>query len=526
LLQDTNQCLSVLVPQAKCDFLVTFKSKKLGQTTDSFKLTYINQENNLTAEPTLGVLGVKTKVVPTGSIKASWTFNGESEPNFGKSRVEDITVIYVNVKNESDIDAIVNKPELLGQDFKLIDFNNCLTKINAQSSCTFKIQFDSQNAGKYENGFKIELTDETETFVTLLETILKGEKVAGSAAPVVTISEFDAQGLEFGEVAVGSQYNKLLEINNKNGQDLVVSLDEILFSGSSDFNFTGGEFPGTRGTCKRIVRAGRCLVEVTFAPKSIGAKTNLLTMKSSSQNILKTSLSGTGVENSSGTCDNKSDYLFFAEGKFNTKDKSIVYPYHTSLKTTPQKLSLLYGLEINERFNCLNCEGVKDAMVLSRYNNITWPKNDFVDAKVQVHVGKVHKTRKWLYTEMLCLQNSAEKICSGELFDKVGEKSWYALLNMNFFNTRPGPVNLEFNNMLFDDRKFSTVTTADGQQIDMAVIMKSLSIGELYNLSAEKVENILRTGFLNVILVDDLKNVSYPRLLVTAKKDLTCEKMD
>ena len=249
-------------------------------------------------------------------------------------------------------------------------------------------------------------------------------------------------------------------------------------------------------------------------------------LKSSSQSVLKTILSGAGIENTSNSCENKSDYLFFAEGKFNPKDPSVVYPYYTSLKTTSQKLSLLYGLEINKRFDCQDCEGVKDAMVLSRYYNISWPKDVMIDAKVQVHVGKVHETRKWLYTEMLCLQNNREKICSGELFDKVGEQSWYALLNTNFFNSRKGPVNLEFNNMLFDDQKFSTVTTSAGKKIDMAVIIKTLSISELYNLSTVEVENILRAGFLNVILVDDLKNVSYPRLLVTAKKEKNCENLE
>ena len=85
-------------------------------------------------------------------------------------------------------------------------------------------------------------------------------------------------------------------------------------------------------------------------------------------------------------------------------------------------------------------------------------------------------------------------------------------------------MNLEFNNLLFGEEKLSTARTAEGLDIDIAVIMKSLSIGELYNLPSEQVENILRTGFLNVILVDDLKNVSYTRLHVTAKKEITCEK--
>lgn len=523
-LQDINQCLSVLVPKVKCDFLVTFKSNKLGLRSDTFLLTYINQDANLTEEASLSVIGTKTKVIPTGWLKASWSFNGDKDGNFGKSRVEDNSSVYVNLKNESEMDAFVSNIELTGPAFKISDANNCLTKILASSSCTFKIIFSANEMKTYESSFKLELVDETETLAVVLDAVLNGEKVIGSPAPVVTISEFDAQGLKFGDVSVGNKYNKFLEISNQNNQDLVVSLDEITLLGSNDFTFTGGEFPGARGTCKRLMKAGRCLVEVTFSPSSEGEKINQLSIKSSNQDILRTQLIGQGIGNIEPNCQDKSDYLFFSEGQFDLKDKSVVYPYVTSLSTSTSKLALKYGIETNFRHDCINCESILDAMILTRFNKIEWPKDDYLDAKIQVNVEKVTASRNWLQTEMLCIQNSVDKLCSGQTFDKAGEPSWYALLNKNFFNKRSGPVNSEFLNLLLADQNMTTrKTIKTGKNIDFAKAMSTLSIAELYGLSADHAENILRAGFLNVILVDDLKNVSYPRLLVTAKKDFICE---
>lgn len=524
ILADINNCLAVIEPEGKCSFVLNFNATNVGQLSDVVKFIYLNQDNNLVSENSLNVTAITTKPAPTGWLKVSWTFNGGANADFGKSRVEDGTVIYVTLKNEDQVDAFLSQSSITNNEFSILD-NDCLNKIPAQSSCTVKIKFDSSVAGLHSSPINLKFSDESGDLMVSLETDLKGEKVAGSVAPVVAVSDFDAPGLNFGAVTLGSKYNKLLEISNKNNQDLVVSLDEINFTGSKDFSFAGGEFPGTRGTCKKLVTTGRCLIELTFNPKNLGQQNNLLTIKSSAQNVLKTTLSGKGVENTNNSCQNKSDYLFFAEGKFDLKDSSIVYPYHTSLSSTPQKLSLLYGLETNKRYSCANCEAVQDSMVLNRYNNLNWPKSDFLQANLQVHVGKTHNTRKWLYTEMLCMQNTVDRICSGELFNKEGEKSWYALLNKSFFNTRPGPINIKFNNMLFDDQSFTTQTTSDGLKIDNAMIMKTLNLADLYDLSQQRVENILRAGFLNVILVDDLKSITYPRLQVTSKKDMNCEQI-
>lgn len=519
---DSNACLTVVEPGAKCNFVVTFKSKKLGFRNTNLKFSYINQNFKLEAQKNLDLTGIKIKANPKDVLKLSWSFNDEKVANFGKSRVEDSTVIYVTIKNEDTVDAYLQEQSFPSEYFTILD-NACLDKIEVGSFCTFKVKFETDIAGLHERSFGLNYSDDSGDLFVALETVFRGEKVAGSAAPIITISEFDSHGLDFGEVSLGNKYDKLLEVTNTNNQDLVVSLDEIFLQGSADFNFTGGKFPGTRGTCKRLVAAGRCLIEFTFIPTSLGKQHNLLTLRSTSQKILKTELLGTGIENSQKPCQHKSDYLFFSEGKFNPKHSSIVYPYLTSVPTSKQKLSLLYGLETNKRYNCSNCEAVQDAMVLSRYNNINWPESDFLHANIQVHVGKVHHSRKWLYTEMLCIQNTMDKICSGELFNKEKEQSWYALLNKNFFNTRPGPVNLEFNNMLFKDERHISRTTAEGIKIDQAMIMNTLSLARIYDISPDKVENILRAGFLNVILVDDIKNISFPRLQVTSKKDIVCE---
>jgi hypothetical protein len=519
--------VGVIPIKGTCQVEVIFKRDVLGAISEPLSLEF--KPTNTTPSYLLNVLvkGEKVKVKPSGNLALSLKFfdttPSVSDADFGNSRVEDVVSIFASVENTGTLTAKLVGQTLLTDAFKVQDSSQCLATIAPGTKCLFKIIFEAQEAKFYSAPLVLNYADEKDYFSEQLTNQLKGTKIKGATAPEIKISDYDAGDVNFGQVAIGSTYTKLIELKNINDQKLVVSLDDTVVTPSGVFNFSGNEFPGKAGTCSRLLTVGSCLIEVSFSPKELGPQTAQMKLAHLGSVLVTSKLIGEGIS-STPMCEDKRDAVVFAEGHFNPKDSSVIYPY---LESTPKskvaKLGKLYGLYPNYKYDCLNCEAVKDAMVLSRFQ-LSTSSDQLVNASLQLDLEKIDESRLYLGTEMLCFQNKKDKRCSGMLFDSVKEPGWYALKNPSFFSARPGPVNDVFNNLMFHDtRKLPKVTTKAGLEIDRFSLLGTYSFERLFNLSLTESQSILRESFLNVIISDDTKNKNYPRLLLTFKKDRSCD---
>lgn len=530
-LMDEQKCLSVLPIQGTCVVKLQFSAKKVGAFSDQLVLKYENSSHQLAQDLSLTVTGQKTKYIPAGKFNVTWKFqdlsNADNQVDFGKSRTLDPVAVYGKVTNNGDLPALLNSSTIdHNNGFAVVDINQCLDTLQPAASCQFKIVFRSEQPGNFNSNLKLSYQDATQTYAQDLVIQLSGQKIVSDRAPVLKLSEFDADALDFGKVDLGSKYSKLLEIKNSNDENLVLSLDEILLNSANGFSFSGGTFPGTHGTCQRLMKAGSCLVEITFAPTKIGIVSGKFSLIKEGQKLLDETLNGEGVQPAANSpCEHRRDQLLFAEGDFDVNDASIIYPYNQTAPGSKHKISRLYGLATNNRYSCQNCESVLDANVLTRFSlKALPPEEELVSSFLQLHIGKIHHTRQNFGTEMICLQNSLVRTCSGRTYDPITEAFWYKHLNKKFFDAQhAAPKNAFYNDYLFEDGNVTQTVDAQGQNIDKIVLKSNLSFAQLFEIDAQSTKNILRDSYLNVILVDDVKNLNYPRILLTFKKEITCE---
>jgi len=544
-LQDQKNCLAKIGVQESCELILEFPNAKIGSYEGQFSFFYNGQEKMDQTTVELKVSGEKVKPNPTGILSLSWSFD-DLDPSaevvdFGKSRIEDAVSVYGLVTNLGTTSAILDEKSLEQVDskiFTIVDYKSCLDAIKPNASCSFKVTFNSiknltsdRNEEVYKAKAVLSYKDLTENLSEILSADIIGRKVVGiTTQPSIDFSQFDGSDLDFGSVAVGSTYSKLLEVKNNNRDGLVVPIDEMHILGSFDsFSFTGGVFPGERGTCSRLIVKGSCLLDLSFSPNSIGKAQAKLELKYSDKLALSSNLKGTGIE-SNGTCENTQDSLVLAEGDFPYNDPSIIYPYKTHLDSRgvnkKPNLTIKYGIaatqDCRDKATGANCSYVKDGMILTRFQMPSFDDSrELVDAKLQVDVMKTNDSDEHMTTELLCMQNSVDRLCSGRIFDKLKPGNtidWLALRNPKFFTDSKNPTNLVFTRELMRDQN---------RRGDRWYMVQSFSIASLYGndngpMNLLNIEKILRDSYLNIIMVDDVKNLDYPRLLVTFKKDVTC----
>lgn len=137
---------------------------------------------------------------------------------------------------------------------------SCTSSLGVNESCTIVVEFVPQSVGVFADTLQI-LYDNGDSIQTLSHGVLG----AGSNSLALLILSHGPY-FDFGKVQVSSVKSHIFSVTNTGGG---VATQLQVTSLSAPFQFVGGSYPGTAGTCGLTLAAGSsCDLDVEFAPES------------------------------------------------------------------------------------------------------------------------------------------------------------------------------------------------------------------------------------------------------------------
>jgi hypothetical protein len=253
-------CGGTLNSFASCTVVVEFAPGINGLQTDQINLTFDNGA---------GLVSSLHDIQGTGADPALLNISEADPYDFGGYAVGSGTNHIFTVTNGGGVQATSMSEVGIGAPFTFTGGGgypgtggNCGATLAASGSCTIDVTFTAASTGvaidtismSYNNGVSVQNSNRD----------IQG---TGLSAANLTISEADPY--DFGNVTVGvSGTTHTFTITNSGGS----AASSMSGSGlASPFQFLGGSYPGTGGTCNTgLAAAGTCTVVVEFAPTIAG----------------------------------------------------------------------------------------------------------------------------------------------------------------------------------------------------------------------------------------------------------------
>ena len=138
----------------------------------------------------------------------------------------------------------------------------CGGSLNAGASCTIIIEFFPAVGGYFTDNMIL-------TYSNGAGTITLNQGVAGTASDTLAqLTLSNGPVYSYGQVAIGNTSNFIFTLTNNGGGGAMALSSAGL---DAPYQFTGGTYPGTGGTCAVTLAAGaNCLLDVEFAPVAEG----------------------------------------------------------------------------------------------------------------------------------------------------------------------------------------------------------------------------------------------------------------
>ena len=168
----------------------------------------------------------------------------------------------------------------------------CLTVLPAGASCTILVTFSPSATGSFTD--TIEIGYDSGAGVQRATRDVRG---TGAGAALASLALSDSPTYNFGIVRVGgTAVEKTFTLTNGGSASATAISAGALGNG---FNFKGGNFPGSGGTCVGTLNAGAtCTIVITFLPAANGLQASNLSVSYNDAATLRTlsvALSGTGA---------------------------------------------------------------------------------------------------------------------------------------------------------------------------------------------------------------------------------------
>lgn len=433
--------------------------------------------------------------------------DGKKELSFGQlgMNIENSKKLSLTNNSESDltIKVVFEKGQYFyfsGGAFPGIN-GTCLELLKAKQTCELDISLQSSIAGVFEDTLYIYLENGEKTSIPLFGERVEVITKDNTQSEKIKWENFVGLNLDFGEVSLGSELTKDIELNNIS--EKTVNIKEIKLQNAKEFSLIN------HNACLGEMKAGTCKFKVKYVPNLIGESLDVLTVIDEDGKKLLLNLSA--LSRKKELCLIKEQKMIKAN-IINEENRAFkVLPYLSKSKNTGYSLSNLYGTDFNVQVRGVSIRTVRDAQVLVEFKVVDKINGGLVDIGMDIDVWKII-TDDFRDTELLCLSSKSVKKCSGKMFML---ESWKKLINPEFFK------NGKVVNEIFL-KKLSSNSKKCGD-LECEVLREEISFKEVFGLTDAEFKSLLNDKIFNIILADDSRFLSLPVIKLYSEKQTDCK---
>ncbi|AGH96658.1 choice-of-anchor D domain-containing protein [Pseudobdellovibrio exovorus] len=264
-------CGGDLAAHSSCHVVVEFRPESIGSFTQEFSAKF---KSSLATETALS-LNVKGQGIPAPA--AVLTFDSGDLWDFGNQFVGSSQSKVISIHNTGTASAQILTTSFLNNPFSYLGGNfpgtggTCSNTLTAGQSCTFAVVFNPSITGNFASQFLVQYHDSRQLQISSFDILGQGQNTLEA-----TLGITEGSLLHFGYLDVGQTRVLSVTLNNSGGTD-ATSISASSLSGA--FQFVGGNYPGTGGTCSATLAAGdSCVLRLVFSPTVSGFVSDSLTL--------------------------------------------------------------------------------------------------------------------------------------------------------------------------------------------------------------------------------------------------------
>ncbi|MCB9025374.1 MAG: choice-of-anchor D domain-containing protein [Bdellovibrionaceae bacterium] len=259
-------CGASLASTATCSIVVRYSPTVGGSHSDAIEISYND-----------GLI-VKTVTRDVQGLAANSAFLAISDGptyDYGNKAVGSTTEKTFTIQNTGSITATAINGNGLAVPFNFKGGSypgsggNCGSTLNAAASCTVVINFSPLTSGAKSDTLIMDYNDGVAATSATRDLV-------GTASTAALLAISDGPTFDYGIKAVGSNTDKTFTVQNNGGVSATLMDGGIL---TTPFNYAGGTYPGTAGTCGVTLAAtATCTIVVKYSPVTIGLHSDILTV--------------------------------------------------------------------------------------------------------------------------------------------------------------------------------------------------------------------------------------------------------
>jgi uncharacterized delta-60 repeat protein len=259
-------CGASLSASATCTIVLDFSPTVVGVSNDTLSLNYLNGSVNTTTSTTLTGLLQQPALL---SISNSPTYNfGSVLSTLNATKIFTVSNLGSATATNISYSGLTGAFNYVGGSFPGTG-GTCSTSLAASASCTVAISFTPTVRGTSTGSLILNYSNGATTANSSI-----GLTGIMQAPALLTI--IGAPSYNFGSTLSNTTLNNLFTVTNTGD----VSATNLNVTGLAiPFNYVGGSYPGTGGTCETtLLSASSCQIAISFSPTVRGLSSGNLTL--------------------------------------------------------------------------------------------------------------------------------------------------------------------------------------------------------------------------------------------------------
>ncbi len=423
-------------------------------------------------------------------------------------------VLTLELQNLGNLKAVLKEVKSETQSFEIQYQDQCLLSLKSGETCKFQIFLKAKELG------------DTNGFISFVFTSIDGqEQSVGLSFEALVVSNnrvlaplklryTKLSEVSFGAIELDSSKRVLVEIENN--EEVTRTLEKVYLREPPDksIRFSGGEYPGDKGTCGRIFKQGNCLIELEFVPRNKYRYISELELLFEDQSVVL-KISGNGKKKSSGKCFVKEESFLYPE-QFLDRNQ-FPFPFKLVNKEGQELISLIFGTGSNEYSTVNKLEYNRNAQAYYQFPSINSSLLEYLeDIEIDMSFSQYYNGDNLKVKgnrALFCLSSFEDKRCSG-VFPQGN--LWKNMKNEAFWENIP-EANTLFYQMIKNHPPKNFYNGFVYKKID-----KRLNLKQLFGLQVDAFRKIFDHSNIGLFLMNNLKWENSPRLVLTFNREVLC----